>query len=152
MKIQQVFHVFLDTEFFITNNFQFKFEKFKNLIELVQTEKILLYSTKITCLEVKRNIEKEVENTLKFFKFHKNETANYKILRNFERCSGLFEKFDVGCLVQDLVNEYRKFFQESKTILIDMNNVSIDTVFSKYFEIKPPFSQHKKDEFQMLLF
>lgn len=144
-RSHQLFQVFLDTEFFISNNFQFKFQKFKKIIELVKTNKISLYSTKITNLEIQANIEKEVKGTLEYFKV-KNQ-KDYKLLRNFDRFSNLFERFNVELLTQELLNEYINFYRESNTKLIDINNVSVESVFLRYFEKRPPFSEGKKHEF-----
>lgn len=112
-RSHQLFQVFLDTEFFIRNNFQFKSSRFKEIIKLVKTNKISLYSTQITNLEIKANIEKEVKETLEYFKF-KNQ-KDYKLLRNFDRFNNLFERFNVELLTQELLNEYINFYRESNT-------------------------------------
>ena len=143
MKLEsQKRYVFLDTEVFIKNNFNFSFSHLYKIINLANEEKLSLIITDVTISEIENHIKEEVEQSNHAVK---NLHKKGKILRNCNDPSfkNIFE-FDHQIIQLHLLNQLREFLRNSKAIIINTDDVSVKEIFRKYFTFTPPFSKGKK--------
>lgn len=155
--------VALDTQVFRKNHFYYNSSDLKNLIKLVQEEKIKLFITSVTVDEVKRYLDekaqlihqvvKNYENGLTHIHFQQSkDSKKLKIHPN----SDLLNKFKeqvkeftptLDEIKQDLLNQFEVYFEQAKFEKIEIDGVSVEDVFKSYFSGIPPFSEKKKNEF-----
>lgn len=141
------FYVFLDTEVFVANNFDFSNTIFKQIKSLVSDKKIILLTTPITENEILNNIQESISKSKTAFKKFKNEG---KLLR-FSYSTPfhlLWDKFDFNEICKEIIGQFNQYCKETKIKRISLEGISIEKVFSDYFNIQPPFNEgNKKYEF-----
>lgn len=142
--------VFLDTEVFIANNFNYKADLFKRIIELVENEEITLYSTTVTIQEIRNNIYQQLQKAKSTIK-HSQEELRKKlkeggkiIYNSIEAREKMFADFNYEQILEIFEKEFNLFLSETKTIVLSINDVSPEEIFSKYFQNQPPFKDGKK--------
>jgi PIN domain-containing protein len=138
-------HIFLDTEFYIANNFEFSEQRFTALVEWAEAKKLFIYITDITEKEIYAQISKRIlEACSELKKFRANE--NCRILLNI---GGAYNevfgrKPNKDKMVKELEEQFESFKEEASISTIATDSVSIPDIFSKYFAAKPPFKEGKK--------
>lgn len=137
-------HIFLDTEVFISANFQFNSGNLNRLKELSKNGKISIHLTDITKREVEANIEKNVRQTSNSIDRIKKEI---KILRNVSSYQPVFY-FNKKEVRNELIQQFHDFLSLTGTNIFLTKDVSVESVFEKYFNQQPPFGEgDKKSEF-----
>lgn len=136
-------YVFLDTQVFIANNFNYSNESFSRLLHLVQEGKISLVTTTITINEITANIVSsisEAKNAINEFK------KKARILKNCSTPSyePIWERFDIELKKTDLLGQLTNFINNTNTLTIPLTGNSIQSIFEKYFSSLPPFKEGKK--------
>lgn len=140
-------NIFIDTSIFVRNKFQFHDEGFQRLVQLRKFRSIRLYTTDITKNEILLKIEEFVEKAIRSAgKFRSDAT----ILSNIDTppFSEVFIRLDKDDILEKIKQKYTSFSEETKTREINVESVSNEIIFHKYFNSIAPFSSgEKKCEF-----
>jgi hypothetical protein len=138
----------LETQLFVTNNFDFDRTAFKELIARVQDDRVRVFLTSITVGEVKRRIQLQVKEAAN--RFH----AVRKQLRvlansNVPEIKARSERFNPGTVSDELIKQFDQFLKSSNATIINCSQVNPEVVFEKYFALKLPFEEKedKRHEF-----
>lgn len=137
-------NVFIDTSIYIQQNFNFEHNLFEDLIHLIDSGYISLYSTEITHFEIISNIEKRAEDVRTHLK---GLTKKGGVFRHTSPFKSVFEKNILDIALNEIKESYRVFIEEAAVENIPVNTVDINMIFNKYFTHQPPFSEKKKTEF-----
>lgn len=135
----------LDTNIFSNNKYHFEDNKFYNLLtKMVKNNEIKLYLSRIVIEEVRAHIYSEMNDEI--------ETINKKIDK-FRNCYpktivdslGLPEKLilDKG----QTNSSWDSFISDYNVEIMEYDDITIEQIFTDYFERKPPFEEKKKEEF-----
>ncbi len=138
------YHLFIDTSIFIEKNFNYNNKLFRGLVDLVETDHVIIYSTEITKNEVIKKIKERVHNTTKEIN---SLRKNGMILRNIYEYNTIFDKELLKKIPDKLIRQFEFFLEEADVQFLPYNFVSISRVFDKYFNKQAPFSLHKEKEF-----
>jgi hypothetical protein len=139
--------VFLDTEVFIQNNFDYSNQTFSRLKTLIMEKKISLITTPITIEEIKTHINSSVHDAKRGINEFK-DTA--KILRHYNKnlFDFMWNRFDFDEITDDFVNQTIDYFKTCGTTVISLDEISVINVFNNFFSNLPPFKEgSKKHEF-----
>ena len=141
-----IFRVFLDTEVFVSANFNYQENSFKKLIELVDNGSLVLYQTTVTYKEVLSNIEQEVKISNSGFKtLTRDFRKQAKIFYNAPTLKSLFSiKPNPDEICNLLKDQFKDYLEKTKAKIISIDKVSPEKVFDKYFSNLPPFKEGKK--------
>jgi hypothetical protein len=142
-------HIFLDTEVFIRQNFDFESRTFTRLIELVEQEKIIVHLTSITVSEIEKHIVSLINEGISHLKAVGKKPAIWVVARlRTSPFQIIPRRFDVEPLKEEGISVFRRFLERTRANIIPVEGLSIDDIFAKYFESIPPFgSAEKKNEF-----
>ena len=143
--------IFLDTNVFIGANYCFSEGALSHLIRLASEEKIAIYISNIVKREVEKNIAEDFDNIELQLRRAKN---NIKENRLFVQASNsmfvnYLSNYPTQMSKDKTIMDFNKFLSDSKTIVLDNNNVDVDNIFNDYFDVNPPFEakEGKKNEF-----
>lgn len=146
-NVIKIKYLYLDTEVFIQNNFQFSKGALNQILELVSNKKIKFLITQITINEIKANIKKNVTIANSAMKKLQKDG---RILRNIKTnllSTNIFS-FNKNNIENDLINQLEIFLSNVEAEIINTTNVNSDTIFSNYFSTIAPFGTgNKKEEF-----
>jgi len=137
-------NVFIDTSIYVQQTFNFEHSIFRDIINLIDSGYISLYSTVITDFEVISNIETRVDEATQYVK---SLTKNGGIFRYTSPFKSAFKKDVQNIALNEIKESYKCFIEEADVKNIPINTVDVDSIFNKYFALKPPFSKKKKHEF-----
>ncbi|PTL38097.1 PIN domain-containing protein [Alkalicoccus saliphilus] len=138
--------VFIDTQVFVAMNFNYQSWLFKEIISLVDKEKINVYLPEVTKREIESKIDEKVFVEVK--KMQKEFKTNAKILRALEEYNPIFElEFKLNEVKDELIQRFHQFITEARIEIISIDKVDTRAVFDKYFDGEPPFSDKKSHEF-----
>ncbi len=133
-------HVFLDTQVFVAANFQFSSGHLKRLAAWSRIGQITLHLTDITLREIEVKITERLQEVYQAVESFKKKAM---LLRGIPSFDPLFN-FDIELVKNDFTNRLSEFLESAKVNIISTKNVSVETIFNKYFNQKPPFGQGKK--------
>lgn len=140
-------NIFIDTSIFIGQNYSYHGSVFQNIVRLSANRQARVFITDITLREVISHIEADVSRACQAAtKLQKDA----RILRNITTppYTGLFEKTDADSAVTELKRQLNAFLAGASVETISTSDVSVKTIFDKYFNRQPPFGDgKKKDEF-----
>ena len=135
--------VFLDTEVFVRENFNYKSTRFKSLMSLASAGRIQVFSTDLTLREIETSIRSHVDGAV----------ASVKpgpVLKNSDlpRVKALFGKLDVARIRDELVGQLNQYMEVAKITVLDVPASVLSPVLDAYFARQPPFGPAKnKAEF-----
>jgi hypothetical protein len=135
--------IFLETQVFVTNNFDLRRTAFKELVQLVKQDRVRVYLTTVTVGEVKKQIDERVRSAATVIDNIRKEVrilANSQIPETAARARHL----DIKLTVAELISQFDKFIDETRAEIIDLENVDPGVVFEKYFSIQAPFERRKE--------
>jgi len=141
-------NVFLDTQVFKTNNFNFDSYPLRLLKERFQEERASVFITEIVDHEVRARMKRELEDAAKLFGLFSKEA---KIL--FSAPGGALhkhgKKLDVAELHKGMDTAFDQFLAKLDVTTITCSGVSMQGILDAYFSIDPPFgpSDDKRREF-----
>jgi PIN domain len=141
-------NVFLDTEVFKTNNFNFDSQPLKLLKNLVSEDRACVFITDIVEREVRSRMKRELTNSQDWFKKLDQEA---RILLSAP--SGALykhpKKLDVTALYESMDTAFTSFLETAKVEVLDCSGVSIEEILEAYFDVQPPFGhrEEKRKEF-----
>jgi hypothetical protein len=129
-------YVFVDTEAYVREKFDWKSKTFSRLEDLAKKRQIRLLTTSITNREVQRKINEALifaQSALK-----KHEVLLEQLAIPIKNASGDAE--------ERVLNQFEEFLKRVKASEVPLTN-NLEKLFSDYFEHLPPFSEGKKAEF-----
>ena len=138
--------VFIDTSFFVSQNFAFGGERFTRFKELRRTGKLRLVLPDVTVREIEARMDEKVNRAVKTLNDVKSDV---NVLRPLE-LPGLREMFSLNrSACRDSLKEMlHNYLEEVECEVVKVDGVSPGPIFDLYFEKRPPFGEgKKKDEF-----
>lgn len=141
-------NVFLDTQVFKTNNFNFDSHPLQLLKERFLEERSSVYITEVVDHEVRARMKRELEDAAKLFGPFGKEA---KIL--FSAPGGPLHKhakrLDIELLLEGMEDAFDEFLGTLNVTTIDCSKVPMKGILAAYFAIEPPFgpSDDKRREF-----
>lgn len=140
-------HCFIDSQVFISQNFDWNRSVFRRMTQYTKTGTLILLTTQIVKSETKRHL-----------KIRRNELQQNinKLQQKAGMISGVLNGEENRLLqldqflpnIVELEASLTRFFDENQFISIDNSECSIDELFSLYFAGKKPFGiKGKKSEF-----
>jgi hypothetical protein len=142
--------VALDTEVFDKVKFNYNSNSFIRLVKLAKEKKVAIYLTTINQQEILSHLEKlSKESVGAWKKCHSDFRKKSSILYNSTEYKYLLNlELDEKKLYNELIKQFNGFIQEAQITLLRVDSVSPEDVFSKYFQLIPPFKDGaKKHEF-----
>jgi hypothetical protein len=131
--------VFIDTESFYREKFDWNSKSFVRLKELAQAQHVKLITTSITKSEVKRKIRETLTHATSAIK-------KYEIPLNQLGISDSLKAVSAPDAVSKLEALFEEFLNNMKAIEVPLS-VDVNSLFTDYFQQNPPFSEKKKSEF-----
>ncbi len=141
-------NIFLDTSTYEKNNFLVG-KKISSILKHAEEGTIKIFSTKIVINELKERVRKNIASSKSLWKKFRNENPDI-IFKNTETFE-VFEKLwniDFKKEIKTVQDKIDKIIETVPIHIIDTNNISVDSVFEKYFKNQAPFKDGlKKHEF-----
>lgn len=136
-------NIFIDASIFIGQNYNYKSTVFENIVRLAKASQAKVFLTDITIREIRAHIEKDVSKAIQASSKFKKDA---KVLRNIKGTpfEEIFQEIDETKVIESLNNQLEEFLNEGNINILSISEVSIDAVFDRYFEKKPPFGDGKK--------
>ncbi|MFP7265810.1 PIN domain-containing protein [Bacillus altitudinis] len=135
-----MFNVFLDTQVYDANNFQFNNKQFSRLKKVIDDGMINLLTTPITKREVQAHISEKVESAKQQFK-------KARILKNSTQYDPLLKDDSFKLAKEEILANFENFISDFKVVELPIFEGATKVIFENYFDKKPPFSEKKRDEF-----
>lgn len=139
--------LFFDSCIYHSNNYQFLSKDLESLGRLLKADQATLLFTTITVLEIKRHLREQASQAASAVQSLQQKGKVLRNLPNFAS-SVMFDSVHVSDLARELINRFEKFLETPNVEVVSVNTVSADYIFNNYFEIRPPFSVKKPDEFR----
>lgn len=136
-------NIFIDTSIFIKQNYNYRSSVFENLVRLAKQQKAFLFLTDITVREIKAHIESDVSDAANASSKFKNKA---KILKNLDKSPfiEIFQDIDETGAIDQLQQQLTDFIEQSNSEVLPIGEVTLTSIFDKYFEKQPPFGEGKK--------
>ena len=136
--------IYLDTEAFVRQNFNFGGAAFQSLATLVRHGGMKIHITRISDLEIRAIIHERAQSVYEHYLAFVRETRQKHI-------SELPMEYSMKSLEeveQELQAQYDNFCRETELSVIECGDVSVNEVFKAYFAGRPPFADKKnKNQF-----
>lgn len=140
------FYVFLDTNIFESENFDFFRYKLKNLLDHCINGNVILLTSPIVINEVKGHIKEEIQKSLTY---QKKFIKNSRILKSFEDKDivKITNAFDIKKITELKISDFEKYLKETSAISLQLETINLNEIIQNYFAGSAPFSGKKKYEF-----
>ncbi len=139
--------VFLDTEAFVRECFNFESTKLAEILRLASEGAIQVVTTTVTVKESKRRIDKMVraaKNALK----DKDLRFTLGILQQTSLDCSFFGTIDAKAFGAEVETKYDNYLSVCKAVICDASDISAESILDAYFAGSPPFGpEQKKDQF-----
>lgn len=137
-------NIFLDTQYFVKNRFNFEHVELQTLEELVRNGHVHVYLTDITEREIRKKIADEIGNAVNVL--NSREIKYLSILPEFKKIQ---EKYNSRTVVAMYDTKFKEFQKRCKIEIISSASVNLMKIFDDYCNMLPPFNakQNKKAEF-----
>ncbi|MNK39718.1 hypothetical protein D3C87_583370 [compost metagenome] len=139
--------IFLDSNTYISKNFQFGTYELEKLRSYIDSENLHLLITDVNISEVKKHIRRKAVEAAAALRVVAKDAM---ILRNTPGfpAHGIFDKLDVDTICSEIEGNFERFLDGGNVEIVSVNIANIDDIFSDYFLEKPPFDTvDKKSEF-----
>lgn len=139
--------LFIDASIYHSNNFQFLTKDLESLTRLLTAGQVTLLLTSITVSEVKRHLREQAKEAASAAQSFQQKG---KVLRNiplFEN-SIMFGGINASDIENQLVEGFYRFLSSRNVEILSVDMASADQVFENYFNVRPPFSVKKPNEFR----
>ena len=139
--------IFLDTNTYISKNFQFESHALEKLRLYMESEDLRLLITDVNISEIKKHIRSRCDEASKVIK---EATKSAMILRNAKKLpwAGIFEKLDNDQLYNEITSQFEGFIDSPNVELVKVDIADVGIIFNDYFKGEPPFDTlGKKSEF-----
>lgn len=136
--------VFVDTEVFDRHKHSLESPNIVRLRELTESGAVELFLTTVTVREIKSHLEREATKAFQQLKsYRRASSVVQRIVPNAE-----FGPEDEAPFKDAVFGEFDAFLTNCRSTVLDVDQVSAESVFEAYFSQKPPFdAQDKKSEF-----
>ncbi|WP_234571955.1 PIN domain-containing protein [Rhodohalobacter sp. 614A] len=136
-------YVFLDTEVFIQQNFQYERGLLAAFSQHVQSNRVQLIITEVTVDEIIDNISNFVDDG---FSALQSLRTKGRILRNSKspNIAHFFKDHKRNKILNDLKKQFRTFLSSTNAVIIPVDTIKPSVVFKRYFSSLPPFHNPKK--------
>lgn len=137
--------VFLDTNIYISKNYQFLTHSLGAIKGFCDENEILLIVTDITSSEVKSHIHDESVDTSAYLRKAKKELM---LLRNLPDAPafGVFTNLSASEIENKLLADWDSFVTGEGVEIVSVDSVAPSRVFQRYFSIEPPFAKGAKEK------
>lgn len=137
--------VFLDTNIFISKNYQFLTHSLGSLKKLCEDDEVHLIITNITIDEVKSHIRQESLVAAAAMKKIKKDAM---VLRNTPELPafGIFEPIQASQIEEMLLANFSEFLGGNGVEILTVDQVAPSRVFNRYFLVQPPFAMGAKEK------
>lgn len=144
MQIQSKI-VFLDTNIYISKNYQFLTHSLGAIKGLCEEDEILLVVTDVTSEEVKSHIREASAETAAILKKAKKDAM---LIRNLPGSPvfGVFTNLTADEIETKLLADWEVFLNGDGISLISVDGVAPSRVFKRYFSLEPPFAKGAKEK------
>jgi|ERR1041384_876 uncharacterized short protein YbdD (DUF466 family) len=140
-------HVFLDTEVFKGQGFNYQSQVLERLAQLAESREVVIHLTSITVNEVKANIKQDVAEGLTALKQLKASHAARILIGFSDYLENTFRrKLNKDDVIPVLIEKFQSYCHRVRADILPVEDVSIEQVFEKYFNQTTPFSAGKKKE------
>lgn len=139
--------LFIDASIYHSNNFQFLTKDLESLTRLLTAGQVTLLLTSITVSEVKRHLREQAKEAASAAQSFQQKG---KVLRNiplFEN-SIMFGGINASDIEDQLLEGFERFLSSVNIEILSVDMASADQVFENYFNVCPPFSIKKPNEFR----
>lgn len=139
--------IFLDTNTYISKNFQFNTYDLGKLNGYIYSEDMHLLITDVNVREVKKHISIKSKEAFSVLKKAKRDAM---ILRNVMDlpCAGLFENVSANDILSRINSQFDEFVDGGNVEIVNVATANIKEIFDDYFSEEPPFDlANKKSEF-----
>jgi len=140
-------YVFLDTEVFRGEVFDYQSAALERLAELAESEHVSIVLTSITINEVKSNILDALAEAIPALRKFRSRA---RILRNLSDTfkNAFHESIKLEKTSPILIEQFEAYCKRVDAEILPIEDISIETIFEKYFNATPPFGKgEKKAEF-----
>lgn len=136
-------NIFIDASIFIGQNYNYQSVAFQNMIRLAKAGQANVFVTDITIQEVKAHIAEDVSKAIQASSKFKKDA---RVLRNIEEspCKEFFQDINESYALDVLFNQLDEFLKNARVTVLSTSEVSVTSIFEKYFDKKPPFGEGKK--------
>lgn len=139
--------VFIDSCIFYANNYQFFSKDLASLTDLLERDEASLVLVNVTVAEVKKHLRaqsKEAASAAQSFR------EKGKVLRNIPAYASslMFDRVDAGSIESELFAGFERFLSTKNIEIISVDLASAEDVFTLFFDMLPPFSDKKQNEFR----
>lgn len=137
--------VFLDTNVYISKNYQFLTHSLGSIKKLREAEEILLVVPDVTDSEVRSHIRAEAAKAASALKHVKKEAM---VVRNLpdSPAHGIFTNITAKEIEQHLIDNWEHFLDGSGVERISVDTVAASRVFNRYFSVISPFAVGGKEK------
>lgn len=143
--------VFLDTNIFISCKYNMSADSNLGLLlRYISANKIKLFISNIVKREIKSHIDEDSALAVSQFKKALKEAKKFIAESSLRNTSLLpFVDLPTEKNVQDEVKkQFAQFLEACKTVELDNNGVSIDSILNDYFSSNPPFEERNKKKYE----
>lgn len=137
--------VFLDTNVYISKNYQFLTHSLGSIKKLREAEEILLIVPDVTDSEVRSHIRAESAKAALALKHVKKEAM---VIRNLPGAPahGIFTNITAEEIEQHLIDNWAHFLDGPGIERISVDTVAASRVFTRYFSVVSPFAAGGKEK------
>lgn len=135
-------HVFLDTQFFVRNQFDIHNGVFQALRSNVAAGHIRLFSTEVTRLEVEHHLKTRIDAVCEKL----DSIRRHPLIRNLSQAP--FDTFrerptkeEIAAAMQD---QFRRWWDDVQITTLPLREGGVQNILEDYFASRPPFGQGKK--------
>lgn len=135
--------VFLDTEVYVTTNFNFQGPLFSALKERIEKKQVTLGITEITIREVQAKIREGVAGAYEVLEKAKGKAH---VLKNssHDAITAFFRSWSKGDVEDELQKKFLSFLSGFEVERLGYDGVAVEKIFDLYFGQQPPFGEAKK--------
>lgn len=135
--------VFLDTQVFKTNNFNFDTKSFQLLKELSNSDRVKIFITDVVEREVRARMRREVAEAQAWYN-RLRQDARILLSAKDSPFYSLPKKLDANAIADSLEASFDAFLSEADVEVIDCSTVSVGKILDNYFDLSPPFKEGEK--------
>jgi hypothetical protein len=140
-------NIFLDTQVFKTNNFNFESKPLQLLNRRAADHRVSVYITDVVDREVRARVRREVEESKTWYNRLRRE-ARILLSAKGTPFHGLAKSLDADAAVESILEDWEVFLEEAEITIIKCGDVRAETILDQYFNQKPPFNfGEKRKEF-----
>src|ERR1017187_4095201 len=132
--------VFLDTEVFVRECFNFESTKLAEIRRLASKEIIQVVTTSVTIKESKRRIDKMIRAARNLLKTA-DSRFTLRILQQTSVDCAFLKPMDRAVLFSEVEKKFDDFITACKTIVCDTSRISAEAILDAYFAGRPPFGE-----------